>query len=88
MAVVDDVGARFSGQATFNRYIQMQMCIFGQCRLRIPSHRDDRIAIVLHERNQPQNLIRLTGIGNRQYDVVRRDHPQIAMISLPRMQEE
>ena len=62
--------------------------VLGQRRLGIARHRDDPVAVALHERNQPQNLVSLTRVGHRQHDVVTGDHTQIAVIGFARMQKK
>ena len=62
--------------------------VLGQRRFGIARHRDDPVAVALHERNQPQNLVGLTRVGHRQHDVVAGDHTQIAVIGFARMQKK
>mgnify|MGYP007134707341 CR=1 FL=1 len=68
--------------------IEVIMRMLGQCRLGIPGHCDHDVLVVLQEGDQLQDFVGLSRIGNRQNDILRFDHPQIAMVRLTRMKEK
>ena len=59
-----------------------------QIRFRIASHGDDGNAETGEVRNQQQDFRGFSGIGNRQQDVVARDHADVAMTGFGRMNEK
>ena len=64
------------------------MRMLGQCRLGIPGHCDHDVLVVLQEGDQLQDFVGLSRIGNRQNDILRFDHPQIAVQRFCRMDKK
>ena len=68
--------------------IQMDIGIFRQSRRRITGHGNQPVTIGMDERHDFEHFVRLARIRQRQHDIFVRNHTQIAMKSLTRMQEE
>jgi hypothetical protein len=68
--------------------IQHRSCGLAERRLRAARHRDQRNAEPLDDRQDRQQLGGLAGIGDRDHDVVVRQHADVAMAGFGRVQEK
>ena len=68
--------------------VEMDVGLARQGRVRIAGHRDQLGALALDQRHDRQQFGALAGIGQRDHDVVARDHAEIAVAGFGGMDEE
>ena len=69
-------------------HVEVNVRILGQRRFGVARHRDERIAVGVDEGDNLEDFVRLARIGERQNDVLLRNHAQIAVEGLSGVEEE
>ena len=87
-AVVLAVGARLSGHASWSTALESTMSAWrAEAALGLAGHRDQRDAEPLDRRHDRRDLVALAGVRDREDDIARRHHAEVAVARLARMDE-